>query len=211
MHVTVRLRFFCRLYRIGLLFSRFHSFDTSSLNLSKVYLYMEHSTSNYNNSTDKTKYKSSNGISGQDWKDKRWDVAQGYSFWVGTHPIRCFGGISIPNNISNSDMGLLFKCAMMLDTDTNMIVKHNSNGLSKSLNATSLAKQLGISVRQCQYFIQRMVAKGVIKREQKRMYINPLCFIRGRYLSWHLYNLFRSDLDHVLPQWVIDRFNEKEQ
>ena len=143
---------------------------------------------------------------GKEWKDKRFRIDRGYSFWMCAKPIRSFGAVSIPSDISKYDLANLFICAMWLQADTNMLVQPH-HGYDTPLTVEKIAEKIGISTRYCYLFIDRMIGKRIMARSQGAVYINPIYFFRGKYLSWHLYHLFQEDLDAFLPQWVINRFN----
>ena len=145
-------------------------------------------------------------LSGKDWKDKKFSYEKGFSFWLCVHPIKSYVGYDLPQSISDADIGRLYKLSKLLQKNSNLIVKHYEN-YDKPMNDEMIAQALNLVVRVCQRFLLRMMRKRIIKRDGNLYYINPIYFFRGQYLSWHLYNLFQEDLDCVLPQWVIDRFN----
>ena len=144
---------------------------------------------------------------GQQWKDDRFDIKSGYSFWLSSNAVRMFPqGTELPKEINASMCGYLYRCAMMLQPKTNMIVKHYKN-YDKPMCREMLIEELGISERQFYRFIKMAKDKRIIKEHDKKLYMNPIFFICGRYLTHQLYTLFQEDLDAFLPQWVIDRFN----
>ena len=143
---------------------------------------------------------------GSEWKDKRFNLQNGNSFWLSAVPIKMFSGCGLPSSLGFSDCGKLYRCAMLMQQHTNMLFYH-SHGVDKPLTVEKLADRLGVNVKYCYSFIQRMVDLRIMAREDGRIYMNPIYFFRGRHLSWHLYQLFETDLDSVLPQWVVDRYN----
>jgi AraC-like DNA-binding protein len=144
---------------------------------------------------------------GQQWKEDRFDKQKGYSFWLSANAVRMFpNGFELPKDINASMCGYLFRCAMMLQPKTNKIVKHYKN-YDKPLDREMLIKELGISERHFYRFFKIATEKHIIKECDKELYMNPLFFMCGRYLTHQLYTLFQEDLDAFLPQWVIDRFN----
>ena len=143
---------------------------------------------------------------GSEWKDKRFRIDKGYSFWLNASPVKMYPGCELPASVSSADCGKLYRCAMMLQKNTNMLFYH-SNGFDKPLTTEKLADKLGINRQRCYMFVQRMCDMHIMARESGRLYINPIFFFRGRHLSYSLYQMFQEDLDSVLPQWVIDRFN----
>ena len=144
---------------------------------------------------------------GREWKRHRFDPEEGYSFFLGAHAVRSFpGGWELPADLSATDCGYMYRCSVLLQPGTNMLVKHHKN-YDRPLTIEGLAKELGISEKHCQRFIKRMEDRRIVKRQDGYIYVSPIFFIRGRLLKWHLYTLFSDDLDAFLPQWVIDRFN----
>ena len=152
-------------------------------------------------------YKEQRPTGGQAWKHYRFDPDEGYSYFLGAHAVRSFpGGWELPADLTPTECGYMYRCSMLLQPGTNMLVKHHKN-YDRPLTVKALAKELGLSEKQCQRFIRRMEEKRIVKRQDGYIYVSPIFFIRGRLLKWHLYMLFSDDLDAFLPQWVIDRFN----
>ena len=145
---------------------------------------------------------------GSAWKRARFDLDRGYSFWLGYNSVRMFpGGFELPRDFNLSERGFAYTCAMLLEPNSNMLARH-TRGRYVPLTVAGLAKETGISMRQCQTYMSRMISRNIVKRaDDRHLYMNPLYFIRGRYLTWGLYHLFQEDLDPFLPDWVIDRFN----
>ena len=144
---------------------------------------------------------------GREWQKHRFSLEEGYSFWLSAYAVRSFpNGFELPKDINASVCGYLYRCAMMLQPKTNIIVKHYKN-YDRPLDRKALAEELGLRDRQFRTFFKVATEKRIIKEYNHRLYMNPLFFIRSRKLTWELYTLFQEDLDAFLPQWVIDRFN----
>ncbi len=140
---------------------------------------------------------------GEQWKQKRFSE-KGYTFWADTaFPVRIY--CELPKELTNIEKGRCLECTQWLEVGTNMLY-YRSNNIHKPLTIRSLAKRLNISERQCQRFIKRMLETRVIAREQGKLFMNPCYFVRGKYLNYHLYQLFKRELDQVLPQWVVARY-----
>lgn len=145
--------------------------------------------------------------SGREWQKHRFSLEEGYSFWLTAYAVRMFpNGFELPKDLDAMTCGYLYRCAMMLQPKTNILVKHYRN-YDRPMNTRLLADELGIGIRQCQRFLKIAKDKRIIKEYDHKLYMNPLFFIRSRKLTWELYTLFQEDLDAFLPQWVIDRFN----
>jgi hypothetical protein len=144
---------------------------------------------------------------GQQWKDDRFDKRRGYSFWISVNAVRMFPkGTELPKDITPYFCGLFYRCANMLQANTNMLVKRYCN-YERPITKTMLADELGIGKRQCQRLLKLARERHIIKEYNCKLYMNPIFFMCGRYLTHQLYTLFQEDLDAFLPQWVIDRFN----
>ena len=144
---------------------------------------------------------------GEQWKEYRFSKKNGYSFWLSANAVRMFpNGFELPKDINASMCGYLYRCAMMLQPKTNMIVKHYKN-YDKPLDKEALIKELGISKRHFYRFFKIATEKQIIREHDGKLYMNPLFFICGRHLSHQLYTLFSDQLDAFLPRWVIDRLN----
>ena len=148
-----------------------------------------------------------NRRSGMSWKRYRFNLENGYSFFLGAAAVRYFpGGWELPKDITPADCGHMYRVAALLQPGTNMIIKHHKN-YDRPITVLQLADELGISADHCKKFLLRMMHRRIIKKQDGHYYVNPIFFIRGRYLTWGLYHLFQEDLDPFLPDWVIDRFN----
>ena len=143
---------------------------------------------------------------GSEWKDKRFKLDKGYSFWLSAVPIKHFSGCGLPASVCDSDAGKFYRCSLLLQAHTNMLFYH-SRGEEKPLTVQKLADKLGMNVQRCYKFVQHMCDLRVMARDNGRLYINPCYCFRGRHLSWHLYRLFEQDLESVLPDWVVRRYN----
>lgn len=145
---------------------------------------------------------------GETWKDRRF-TKKGYLFQPSLTPVLMFPGYDLPKELTNTEVGRCLTCAYYLEPETNMLF-YRSNQEHKPLKRERLAKRLGISYRQCCRFIQRMVDYNVMAVEEGRIYICPVYFFRGKHIRYALYSRFKDQLDKALPQWVIDRFNGKD-
>ena len=146
-----------------------------------------------------------NAPPGRHWQDKRF-TENGYLFWLNANPIRMYPGYSLPDELTMAEIGRCLECAALLEKGTNMLC-HKVNGHYKALSMNMLAKRLGVCRRQCYRFVQKMIDTRVMVKVDRKLFMNPIYFFRGRYLSFYLYGLFKEELDRVLPKWVIERYN----
>jgi hypothetical protein len=143
---------------------------------------------------------------GKQWQDERFDEEQGYHFWLNETPVRTFPGCTLPNTVSKWEKGVLLDCAMLMEAGTNMLCRR-VDGYYKPLDPKRLSVKIGMSERQTRAFINRMCELRIMAKEDGRIYINPCYFFRGRFLSFHLFSLFETDLRSILPEWVVQRYD----
>ena len=141
------------------------------------------------------------------WKEYNFDRERGVRFMANvTAAVRMFE--PLPDEVSAGETGLMLRCTKFLESESNMLC-YRSNTEYKPLNASKLAKKLNMSTSHIYRFIHRMCRLRVMAKEKNRLYLNPVYFFRGRYLSWHLYKLFEPELQTKLPAWVVGRFEGK--
>jgi len=138
------------------------------------------------------------------WLD-RFPAERGYRFWMCKSPIRMYPGCELPKTLTQSEKGTIYDCAMLMETGTNMLF-HRVNGYNKPLSVKKLAERLGKKERQTYNFLKRMYELRIFACEDGRIYVNPIYFFRGTYLSSHLFFLFEEDLASVLPEPVVKKY-----
>ena len=94
---------------------------------------------------------------GSEWKDKRFNLQNGYSFWLSAVPIKMFSGCGLPSSLGFSDCGKLYRCAMLMQQHTNMLFYH-SHGVDKPLTVEKLADRLGVNIKYCYSLFRRDIA-----------------------------------------------------
>ena len=53
--------------------------------------------------------------SGEEWKKHRFNVEDGYSFWLTAYAVRSFpNGFELPKDLDAMTCGYVYRCAMML-------------------------------------------------------------------------------------------------
>lgn len=149
----------------------------------------------------------------------KFDTEKGYYFTSQKNRIHIF-----PQNLhevlTDADVGKLFKLSKQLQANTNLLVYRGNN--IKPMQIKHIAKLLELSERSCVRFINKMVklrimVKVVLKNKSFSLllnnnnyyYFNPSVFFCGCWLNYNLYILFKRDLDRILPNWVISKFNSK--
>ncbi|WP_289049158.1 hypothetical protein [uncultured Acidaminococcus sp.] len=140
---------------------------------------------------------------------------QGYLFKPQAHFVRVFTGIKLPSEIKSKDAYRLYLLIDRLENGTNRLV-YRSDHSNLSMHIGHIADYLDIAYASASRFVTRMIragvmAKGTIKVGDKKniaYYLNPLYYIRGKWLTYELYTLFQDQLDPVLPTWVKRKFAE---
>lgn len=139
------------------------------------------------------------------WKDHRFDMEKGYTYWLDAAPIRFYPGHPLPDSINKTDKAYVLDCAIMMESGSNMLI-YRSDRTYKPMSIEMLAKRLDRSASIVYRFVRRMCKLRIMAREDGRIYINPVYFFRGKHLSYHLYALFRPELQAVLPKWVVAKY-----
>lgn len=148
----------------------------------------------------------------------RFDIEKGYYFASPKNRICIFPG-NIHEELTDADVGKLFKLSKQLQANTNLLVYRSGNNI-KPMQEKHVAKLLGISERSCVRFINKMIklrimAKTIEKNTKisfmccKKYFMCPTVFFCGCWLNYNLYIMFQRDLDRILPNWVISKFNSK--
>lgn len=143
------------------------------------------------------------GITG--WKEYNFPLDKGVRFMTNmTAAIRIYK--PLPDELSAAETGLAVEIVMrFLGNETNMLC-YRSDREYIPLRAKKIAKRINKSASHIYRLIAKLCRLRVLAREQGRLYVNPCYFFRGRYLSYHLYYLFKPELSAVLPAWVVKRY-----
>lgn len=142
------------------------------------------------------------------------DVNKGYFFGNQVGAKRYLKN-KFPENISDGEAGKLLKLFFNVEPNTNLLVFRSGN-VNKAMQKENIAKRLGMSVRSCSRFLNKMVKLNVmakvvveknnISKKEDNYFFNPVYFFAGNWLRYNLYVLFKKDLDGLLPRWVISKF-----
>jgi len=149
-------------------------------------------------------------------KFKIWDEEKGYLFEAKNQFVKSFPGRKLSEFITNkSDYANLHIMAENIFKDTNMIAVKAKN-IARPANVEDMGKLAGLCDRRMRQFIDRMMQKGVIakatvnteERIETHYYLNPLFFMSSKYLSPHLFMMFREQLRPYLKEWAWKVLNE---
>lgn len=146
---------------------------------------------------------------------KFFDLDKGYLFRMNKETVRLFKGCDLPKELSDSDVARVYRLAMMMQAESNLICYRSGNAL-KPMSRAYMARYLDASERQVTAFLNRMIKARIIGKVKVRVgsdvqvqyYINPIYFFNGKWLNHNLYWIFRRDLDAFLPAWVKERFSD---
>ena len=141
------------------------------------------------------------------------DDDKGYLFRLNKESVRLFKGYDLPKELSHSDVARVYRLAVMMQAESNLICYRSGNVL-KPMSKQYMSRYLGASERQVTAFLNRMIKARIVGRVKVRVgcdvqvqyYINPIYFFNGKWLNHNLYWIFRKDLDAYLPRWVKERF-----
>lgn len=139
------------------------------------------------------------------WKAYNFDTDKGVRYLANmTTVIRIY--TPLPDELTAAETGLTAEIVMrFLGNETNMLC-YRSDRDYIPLTAKKIALRINKSASHIYRLIAKLCKLRVMAREQGRLYINPCYFFRGRYLSYHLYHLFKPELSAVLPSWVVERY-----
>lgn len=149
----------------------------------------------------------------------RFDVEKGFYFISQkNNHIKIFPE-NLPEDLTDADIGKLFKLSKQLQSNSNLLVYRSGNNI-KPMQIKHISRLLGISERSCARFINKMLKLHIMGKTvernckfslmcYKKYFLCPTVFFCGCWLNYNLYIMFRSDLDKILPNWVVSKFNSK--
>lgn len=117
--------------------------------------------------------------------------------------------------ISPIDAGRLLFLAENTYADTNIICVYRNHKYVPA-DIKDISKIIRLCEERTVRFINRMIKLGIIAKDvvtinditETQYVLNPLYFISSNYLSYHLYMIFRNQLDKVLPFRAIQYLNQ---
>ncbi len=161
-----------------------------------------------------------NPETGEIFRSKRqvfseWDEEKGYMYRYREVAIRSFAGERFPEGLSVTDIGRLCILSKHTSVTMNILAKKTRAGY-RPMTATEIGEVIGLGERQSYAFLKNMIQLGMIAKVKVEMegnihtkyYLNPVYFIRGKYIDTALYFLFQESLDKHLPDAVRRRFME---
>ena len=138
---------------------------------------------------------------------------KGYLFWARKNFSKSFVDVDFPKSMTMKERGQMATLAKKMWSTTNML-GYRGNGGVKSYNDEQIGNIVGLKSYQAKSFMRKMIkvgmiAKVVVTTEGERVtqyYINPIYFFGSNRIPLNLYLIFKSQLDKVLPEWVLEKY-----
>jgi len=147
----------------------------------------------------------------------RWSDTKGYAFGS-AHNIQVTNADEpvIPESIKPMEYGYLYLLAKRMHSGTNLIRTGRRD--QNPMSVPKMAEYLRLSEETTRKFLRKTLRLGIIARlrvvcgrkVQDRYYMNPLYFLKGKWLTPTVYWIFKGSLDKVLPAWVREKFEEQD-
>jgi hypothetical protein len=143
---------------------------------------------------------------------------EGYLLFVKRNYSRVFSDIRIPDEFTDSELGKIYRLQAYIQQGTNMIIKRMKRGY-KPMDANDMYQSMNLSDRQGKEFIKKLMDNKIIAKVTVEYggkgdvsyYFNPLYFHNSKRLSVGLYNLFTTDIDPYINDWVKKAFAENKE
>lgn len=140
---------------------------------------------------------------------------EGYNFKYKSTKIKMYLNISLPEDLSDSDIGKVYKLSRYIYSDTNMLAKrvgHNIVPLTKQdiQEISGLSSRGRFSVF-WDKLISNKIIKPVIMNNEVFYCFNPIYFNSTDYLPLYLFLAFQDELSAHLPDWVIERYLDMQE
>ncbi len=138
---------------------------------------------------------------------------KGYLFWARKNFAKSFVDVDFPKSMTMKERGQMATLAKKMWSTTNML-GYRGNGGVKSYNDEQIGNIVGLKPYQAKTFMRKMIRVGMIAKvtvttgEERatQYYINPIYFFGSNRIPLNLYLIFKSQLDKVLPSWVLEKY-----
>lgn len=145
----------------------------------------------------------------------QFDEGKGYLFWSRKNHNKIYHDIDFPEQISDNELGKLFKLSQYIYSNTNLLA-YRGNGGVKPYDIVDISKVINLNEKRTKLFMQKMVKYKIIakvniefgEKSDIHYYLNPVYFFSGSRIPLNLYLIFRNELDNILPEWVRLKYNE---
>jgi hypothetical protein len=138
---------------------------------------------------------------------------KGYLFWARKNFAKSFIDVEFPAAMTMKERGQMATLAKYMWSNTNMLGYRGSGGV-KPYNEERIGNLIGLKAYQAKDFMRNMIGCGMIAKvivtiedeKTTQYYINPIYFFGSNRISLNLYLIFRTQLDEVLPLWVLEKY-----
>jgi len=138
---------------------------------------------------------------------------KGYLFWARKNFAKSFVDVDFPKAMTMKERGQMATLAKKMWSTTNML-GYRGNGGIKSYDDEQIGYIIGLKSYQAKSFMRKMIKVGMIAKvtvmtEGERVtqyYINPIYFFGSNRIPLNLYLIFKTQLDKVLPSWVLEKY-----
>lgn len=145
------------------------------------------------------------------------DEERGCLFWNRKQFAKTFADVPFPAAMTLEDIGRMTLLSKRVYSQTNTL-GYRGNGGVRPYSFEQVGEIIKCGPRQARRFFDRMTRFGLMAKvrvlvgesEETQWYLNPIYFFSNNRLPLNLYLIFRTHLNAVLPQWVIQRFGEQE-
>lgn len=140
---------------------------------------------------------------------------KGYLFKSNANKAVTYNGINLPEELSDSELGKVYRLKNHLEKNTNMLRIRSSRGYFPMVT-DDFERVWNVSHRRSLELIKKLKELGVIsegkfesaKTKTTQYFMNPLYFHNGKRITTDLYSLFEEELKQHLNDWVIKEFEE---
>ena len=138
---------------------------------------------------------------------------KGYLFWARKNFAKSFVDVDFPKSMTMKERGQMATLAKKMWSTTNML-GYRGNGGVKAYNGIQIGSIVGLKAYQAKSFMRKMIkvsmiAKVTVMTGDERVtqyYINPIYFFGSNRIPLNLYLIFKTQLDQVLPVWVLNKY-----
>jgi len=140
----------------------------------------------------------------------------GYLFKSNANKATTYSFISLPEELSDSDLGKVYRLKNSIEKNSNMLRIRKSKGYYP-MQRDDFEKIWGLKKRRTNGLLNKLINLGVIAKitievefdVRVQFYMNPLYFHNGSRINPTLYNIFSEQLRPYFPQWVVDEFERE--
>lgn len=152
---------------------------------------------------------------GKSFVNAQFDEEEGYLFWNRRSHNKAFHEIKLPSELTWAERGRLEELSRHVFSTTNMLAYRGNGGL-KPYTIKKIGEVIGLGERQTKRLLKKYMDLKVMEKghysssDKEYYYLNPLYFFSSKRIPLNLYLIFKDSLDEHLPEWVINKYREKE-